>query len=107
MRHATTRCRCRRRWRRRVAVETSGPGDSDVVFAVENLVKHYTVRVSAFKSDRLRAVDGVSLGVKRGTTLGLVGESGSGKSTLGRVALRLEEPTSGVVRYGDTVLTDL
>ncbi len=88
-------------------VETVTPGDGDVVFAVENLVKHYTVKVSAFHSDRLRAVDGVTLGVKRGTTLGLVGESGSGKSTLGRVALRLEEPTSGVIRFGKTVLSSL
>jgi oligopeptide/dipeptide ABC transporter ATP-binding protein len=90
-----------------VAVETVTPGDGDVVFAVENLVKHYTVKVSAFHSDRLRAVDGVTLGVKRGTTLGLVGESGSGKSTLGRVALRLEEPTSGVIHFGKTVLSSL
>jgi len=90
-----------------VAVEAVTPGNGDVMFAVENLVKHYTVKVSAFHSETLRAVDGVSLGVKRGTTLGLVGESGSGKSTLGRVALRLEEPTAGVVRYGTTALTSL
>src|SRR5437667_130639 len=77
------------------------------MFAVENLVKHYTVKVSAFQSEKLRAVDGVSLEVRRGTTLGLVGESGCGKSTLGRVALRLEEPTAGVVRFGDTTLTSL
>jgi peptide/nickel transport system ATP-binding protein/oligopeptide transport system ATP-binding protein len=43
----------------------------------------------------------------RGTTLGLVGESGCGKSTLGRVALRLEEPTAGVIRFGDTSVTSL
>src|SRR2546421_5872903 len=77
------------------------------MFAVENLVKHYTVKVAAFQSEKLRAVDGVSLEVRRGTTLGLVGESGCGKSTLGRVALRLEEPTDGVVRFGDTALTSL
>jgi oligopeptide/dipeptide ABC transporter ATP-binding protein len=81
--------------------------DGDVMFAVENLVKHYTVKVAAFQSEKLRAVDGVSLEVRRGTTLGLVGESGCGKSTLGRVALRLEEPTAGVVRFGDTALTSL
>jgi oligopeptide transport system ATP-binding protein len=81
--------------------------NGDVMFAVENLVKHYTVKVSAFHSEKLRAVDGVSLEVRRGTTLGLVGESGCGKSTLGRVALRLEEPTAGTVRFGNTALTSL
>jgi oligopeptide/dipeptide ABC transporter ATP-binding protein len=90
-----------------VAAEAATPGDGKVVFAVENLAKHYSVKVSAFHSEQLRAVDGVSLEVTRGTTLGLVGESGSGKSTLARVALRLEEPTAGVIRYGDTVLSSL
>jgi oligopeptide/dipeptide ABC transporter ATP-binding protein len=77
------------------------------MFAVEGLVKHYPVKVSAFKSELLRAVDGVSLEVPRGTTLGLVGESGCGKSTLGRVALRLEEPTAGAIRYDGEDITKL
>ena len=80
---------------------------ADVVLSVQNLVKHYSIKVGAFQSEQLRAVDGVSLAVRRRETLGLVGESGCGKSTLGRLALRLEEPTSGEVHYREVELTSL
>lgn len=53
------------------------------------------------------AVDNVTLSIRKGESLGLVGESGSGKTTLGRLALRLIEPTSGMVRFDGTDLTSM
>ncbi|HEU5160442.1 MAG TPA: oligopeptide/dipeptide ABC transporter ATP-binding protein [Streptosporangiaceae bacterium] len=55
----------------------------------------------------VRAVDGVSFGLRRGEVLGLVGESGSGKTTLGRALLGLVPPTSGSIRYEGRELVGL
>ena len=55
----------------------------------------------------MKAVDGVSLEIQQGETLGLVGESGCGKTTLGRAILRLTEPTGGQVFYRNRDLAHL
>ncbi|MFF2451723.1 ABC transporter ATP-binding protein [Isoptericola sp. NPDC058082] len=72
----------------------------DVVLEVRDLAKSYPVRrgvVLKRTVGQVQAVDGVSLALRRGRTLGLVGESGSGKSTLARVLVGIEKPTRGQV----------
>ncbi|CAM3224788.1 ABC transporter ATP-binding protein [Nocardioides dubius] len=72
----------------------------DVVLELSDVVQIFTVKGGS----KVHAVNGVSLRIARGETLGLVGESGSGKTTVGRTALRLYNPTSGRITFeGDDV----
>jgi len=90
--------------------ERQGDGArSPTLMATDGISKYYPVQRKIFSpSDRfIRAVDGVSLRVRRGETTGLVGESGCGKSTLGRLILRLVEPTFGRVLYDGRDITRL
>jgi oligopeptide/dipeptide ABC transporter ATP-binding protein len=74
--------------------------NDDVLLEVLDLKTHFP-RGGRWLENRdwVRAVDGISLSIRRGEVLAVVGESGSGKTTLGRSILRLVEPTSGSVRF--------
>jgi oligopeptide transport system ATP-binding protein len=81
--------------------------DSSVLMRIDDLVMHFPITQGIIfqrKIGAVHAVDGVSLSVPRGQTVGLVGESGSGKSTIGRTLVRLYKPTSGHMFLDDVDL---
>jgi oligopeptide/dipeptide ABC transporter ATP-binding protein len=78
---------------------------SGVLVEAVELVKHFPLRRRS--GEVVHAVDGVSLEVRRGETLGVVGESGCGKSTLGRLLVRLHVPTSGTLTFDGKDITTL
>jgi oligopeptide/dipeptide ABC transporter ATP-binding protein len=69
----------------------------DILLRADNVYKHFPLRGG--RGAAVRAVDGVSLSVRRGETLGLVGETGCGKSTLARCLTRLYDLTDGTVEF--------
>ena len=73
---------------------------SNTILSIQGLTKNYELSGAFLRSkDVVHAVENVNLEIHEGETLGIVGESGCGKSTLGRMIVRLEQPTDGVILF--------
>ncbi len=82
------------------------PSDAKEILKVEDLKVHFPIKKGVFgkPKDFIRAVDGVSLDLREGETIGIVGESGSGKTTLGLALLRLIRAQGSVVFLGQQIM---
>ena len=94
---------------KKVGLLEGAENNPDNLLVVKNLKKYFPIKSSFFKMTigNVKAVDGVSFAIKRGTTMGLVGESGCGKSTIGRTILRLQDKTDGEVYFNGRDLFSL
>ena len=83
--------------------------DPQYILQVNNLKKHFPIKGGMLGKTvgQVKAVDGVTFNLKRGTTMGLVGESGCGKTTVGRTILRLYDKTEGQVLFNGQEVHDL
>src|SRR5690625_701787 len=80
--------------------EASDLKKADDVVRVENLTRIFTLRGTGLRSrETFKAVDDVTFGIKRGTTMAVVGESGSGKSTVANMVLQLLSPSAGKIYF--------
>ncbi|WP_128893959.1 ABC transporter ATP-binding protein [Longirhabdus pacifica] len=75
--------------------------EQNTLLEIKNLKKYFPIKHGILQRTvgHIKAVDDISLTVKKGETLGLVGESGCGKSTIGRTIIRLYEPTEGEITF--------
>ncbi len=82
---------------------TENAPQSEYVIEVKDLKQYFPIKSGLLQrvTNYVKAVDGISFKIKRGTTMGLVGESGCGKTTVGKTILRLNERTSGEVLFND------
>lgn len=82
---------------------------SEYILEVQDLKQHFPIRGGVLLREvaRVHAVDGVSMRIRRGETVGIVGESGCGKSTLGRTVMKLYDPTAGKILFRGKDITRL
>lgn len=83
--------------------------DENNILEVRNLKKYFPIKAGLISHvvGHVKAVDGISFDIKRGTTMGLVGESGCGKTTVGKTILRLTERTEGNIFFNGTDISEL